>query len=291
MQVDKIKGPLLHKHKAADVKGLNLTYTNLNPMPEKVGGHEAGSTFDKVPYDKLITDHLYPYQSPELSGFGITGQPQLVEVGVNLSGNKSFTWNHSNAGNILPNTGIIREIISYSEIANAIDLLLPSLVVPGMVIPNIIPISKNYRIEGINSKNQKFWSNSFILSSVYPVYSGKVNSPGATPMRPIAAQELLYDSTKAVIQSNGDVTLSFNSVSDDYIWFAIPTTSQLFTKWFITALNTGNISGAVSIGGNLFPNPDTISLTSLQGLWENIPYRVYVSNYRTSVASITFKRA
>jgi len=288
MQIDKIRGPLLHKHKESDISGVD--YSNAEPMPEKVHGLEAGTTFNKRTIKNMFDDLLYPYQYPALSVFGITGQSQLVEVGVNIDGDKSFSWALAHVGNVKPNTGIIRELSTNTIIASAIDLLTPPIVVP-MVIPNIAPISKSYRIEGVNMKDQTFISNLFTLLSFYPVYSGVVNSPGATPTRPTAVQELLLTATKAEIQSTGDITLTFNSVSDDYLWFAVPATSLLFTKWFVTQLNTGNIGGATSPGGNLFPDPDTINLTSIETLWNDIPYRVYISNYRTSVASITFKRA
>jgi len=287
LQIDKIKGPLMHGHKGNEV---DITYTNAKAMPEKVGGHEVGSTFNKVPLKTMLTNLLYPYQYPAMSGFGISGQSQLVEVGVNIDGDKSFTWNRTNIENILPNSGTIRETIGNTVISSLIDLLLPPKVVT-MAIPNLVPISKSYRIEGLNGKNQTFISNLFAILSTYPVYYWKVNSPGATPTRPTAAQGLLAAASKVVIQSNGDITLTFNSVNDDYIGFAVPAINALFTKWYITALNTGNIGGAVSPGGNLFPDPDTINLTSLQSLWTAIPYRIYNSNYRTSVASITFKRA
>ena len=225
-----------------------------------------------------------------MSGFGITGQSQLVEVGVNIDGDKSFTWNRTNIENILPNSGTIKETIGNTVISSGIDLLLPPKVVT-MAIPNLVPISKSYRIEGLNEKNQIFSSNSFGIQSVYPVFNSKVNSPGATPTRPTATQGLLTGAVKSVILSNGDIVLTFNSVNDDYIWFAVPSTSALFTKWYITALNTGNIGGVVSPGGNLFPDPATINLASPGSFWNTISYRVYISNYRTSAASITFKRA
>ena len=287
IQIDKIKGPLMHKHKGNEV---NIIYTNHKAMPEKVGGHEVGSTFDKVPLDTMLTNLLYPYQYPALSVFGMVGQAQLFEVGVNIDGDKSFTWNRSNTENILPNTGIIKEMNGNTVISSGIDLLLPPKIV-SMTIPNTVPIAKSYRIEGTNGKNQNFVSNLFAILSTYPVYYWKVNSPGATPTRPTAAQGLLAAATKMGIQSNGDITITFNSANDDYIGFAVPAINALFTKWYITALNTGNIGGVVSPGGNLFPDPDTINLTSLQSLWTAIPYRVYNSNYRTSVVSITFKRA
>ena len=289
VQIDKIKGPLMHKHKANDVLGLQIDYTNAAAMPEKVHGLEAGTTFNKRTMKNMFDDLLYPYQYPALSGFGITGQPQLVEVGVNIDGSKSFAWTLSNAVNIIANSGIIKDITAATELATGIDLTLPPKVL-ALVIPNTAPIDKSYRIEGLNSKNETFFSYLFKILSVYPVFSGKFNSPGATPTRPTATQGLINGGIKAVYPSNGGIQITFDSASDDYLWFAVPTTSTPFIKWHVTDLNAGNIGGAVSPGGNLFPDPDTISLTSLEALWNNIPYRVYISNYRTSVQTVSFYR-
>lgn len=285
IQIDKIKGPLLHKHKEGDLSGID--YTNAEPMPEKVHGLEVGTTFNKRTMKNMFDDLLYPYQYPAISGFGITGQSQLVEVGVNIDGDKSFNWLCSNVGNIIANSGIIKDISAAIELSTGIDLTLPPEVL-AMVIPNIVPIAKSYRIEGVNSKNETFLSNLFNILSVYPIFSGVFNSPGATPTRPTAAQELINTGTKSVYPSNGGIQLTFDSVSDDYLWFAVPTTSTPFAQWHVTDLNAGNIGGAVSPGGNLFPDPDTINLTSLEALWNDIPYRVYISNYRTSVQTVTF---
>ncbi len=53
--------------------GSNITnvnnFTNLNPMPEDVGGHEAGTTFNDVLITDVINDLLYPYQYPEFTSF------------------------------------------------------------------------------------------------------------------------------------------------------------------------------------------------------------------------------
>jgi hypothetical protein len=75
------------------------------------------------------------------------------------------------------------------------------------------------------------------------------------------------------------LTIPFSSGVNDFIWFAIPSAFPLRTKWFVTILNKGDIGGAKIISGNLFPDPVLVT-------YNNIEYRLYISNYRTNVESI-----
>lgn len=75
------------------------------------------------------------------------------------------------------------------------------------------------------------------------------------------------------------LTIPFNSGVNDFIWFAIPSVFPLRTEWFVNILNRGNIGGAKNISGNLFPDPVLVT-------YNNIEYRLYISNYRTNVEFI-----
>ena len=134
-------------------------------------------------------------------------------------------------------------------------------------------------------------SNVFSLSSTYPVFKGKVSSVNLTLPRPIASGIDIVANVNRVVQiSTGDLPIAIGSVSDDYDWVAVPTTSSLMTNWFISSFDLGSIGGSVSPGGNLFPAPDTVNLTSPNGFWSTIPYRVYITNYPSAISSITLKR-
>jgi hypothetical protein len=83
-----------------------------------------------------------------------------------------------------------------------------------------------------------------------------------------------------VASSTGTISITFSATSDDYLWFAIPQTSTSKTKWYVDALNNGNIGGAVTPAGNLFPAESVVSVTTV--LWAGINYKVYISNYQTA---------
>jgi len=132
-------------------------------------------------------------------------------------------------------------------------------------------------------------SSNSTVSFIYPWFYGTVASGGAPSgsNRPGSDQALINSGTKSVSNSNGTLTVSYNSTSDDYIWFAIPSTSTSKTKWYVDALNNGSIGGAV----NLFPDFDSVSIDSPTVLWNGVSYKIYVSNYQSSVSSIQLKNS
>jgi hypothetical protein len=75
------------------------------------------------------------------------------------------------------------------------------------------------------------------------------------------------------------LTIPYNSQVNDFIWFAIPSIFPLRTKWFVNVLNKGDIGGPKIISGNLFSDPVLVT-------YNNIEYRLYISNYRTNAEFI-----
>jgi hypothetical protein len=263
------------------------TYVNPNPTTISVGGYPSGSKFPIPQTMQQMWDNLlYPYIPPAFTSFLISGQSTLIEVGVPLSGIKTFNWSISNNTNVQANSIAIRDV-------NANVLLASGLVNDGTqdvnigTIVNTAPISQNWRGEAINTQSAPFNSANFNVTSIHPVFYGKVASggAGAGQNRPVANQALIDSGTKLVIPSSGTITLSFNTTSDDYMWFAEPAYNPSKTIWYVNALNTGNIGGAVSAGGNLFPDPDVVSVDSPTLLWNGVPYKIYIANYQSAVSS------
>lgn len=133
-----------------------------------------------------------------------------------------------------------------------------------------------------------------VVNGTYPWYWGKITCAAPSGVgRPDAAcikHEITGNTcggsntgNKVVGISSGTITVNFNSGDNDYLWFATPDASTTKTCWFVDALNKGNIGGAVSAGGNLFPAPETITnVTSVgTGSWGGQSYKIYVSNYQS----------
>jgi len=157
-------------------------YVNASAMPETIHGLNAGTSF-ALPGDtiKSVLDRLlYPYQTPAINAFAITGYSQTIpfEVGVNLNGSKTFTWNRVNGGNINANSGIIYDGVA-TEIQTAINLT-PNTLTMNLDIPNITPISKSFRIEAIATNGAIVVSNDFKFTSVFAMYIGSVTNAAPT---------------------------------------------------------------------------------------------------------------
>ena len=137
------------------------------------------------------------------------------------------------------------------------------------------------------------------LCGIYPWYWGKVTCAGAAGFgRPTSAcikHEMTGNTcggsntgNKVVVTSTGTICTTFNTTENDYLWFATPCASTTKTCWYIDALNNSLIGGAVSPGGNLFPDPEAVTgVTSVgTGSWSNEEYKVYISNKQTCSTSL-----
>lgn len=79
--------------------------------------------------------------------------------------------------------------------------------------------------------------------------------------------------TKAVANSSGTVSIPYSNVVGKKLVIVIPQASVVKTKWYVNALNNGNIGNV----GDLFPVVVNKNYSSPDGLWSNQAYRVYVS--------------
>jgi len=108
---------------------------------------------------------------------------------------------------------------------------------------------------------------------------GTYNSPGGVVPIPDSGDIDILSGTLGG-DPDGSINIPFNSATDDFIWFAIPSAKPVKTSWFVSVLNQGSIGGAVSQFGNLFPDPVTVVVGADS-------YNLYISNYRTAVVNMT----
>lgn len=105
--------------------GDGATYFNDQPMPEKVGGWDAGSTFDPAKTSKEMWDGLlYPFQVPEIT-LTLGTLFKTFEVGENLPTANTVNYTVSNVGNLQApaNGNLTSDIGSASFPVNPITLL------------------------------------------------------------------------------------------------------------------------------------------------------------------------
>lgn len=132
----------------------------------------------------------------------------------------------------------------------------------------------------VTNSNWYTSTNTKTLTGVYPYFYGKV-----ADVQPIADQALIDSGTKVVASSAGNITIDFNSANNEFCWFAIPESSSAKNTWYVNALNNGTIWQP----WDWFPTNVIIPVTSPDGYWTNINYRVYVANYVSAVTDpVTF---
>lgn len=115
------------------------------------------------------------------------------------------------------------------------------------------------------------------VTGLYPYYYGKLTSGS----RPAVTNSLVTGGTKCVASSTSTITVDFDSTSSEYTWIAIPSTSTSKTCWYINALDNGKINNTPS---DKYPDECVISISSGQGCWSSINYKVYMSG---TVGAIT----
>jgi hypothetical protein len=260
------------------------TYNLSSPSTVAVGGLPAGTSLTGRSWQSIIEELLVDYLAPVFSSFAVGGTA-IIEVGATLGGSKTFTWGTTNPTNVAVNSIAIRDMVTSALIASGLANDGSEVVNTGALI-NTTPTTRTWRAEGTNTVAGSFVSSTDSISSIYPYFYGKVASGGAAPgvSRPAANQALINGGTKVVASSGATITINFNSTSDDYIWFAIPTTSTSKTVWFVDALNNGTIGGSVSPGGNLFPAFASVTIDSPSSLWTGVSYKIYISNYQSASA-------
>jgi len=117
------------------------------------------------------------------------------------------------------------------------------------------------------------------ITGLYPYFWG---SSSSSITASDVANEIQYGSkTKVVASSTGTITITFGATDAKYLWFAIPSTSTSKTVWYVSALNTGSIGG----NENLFGSESSQSVTSSDGFWSGVSYKIYITNYATTTGS------
>lgn len=112
-------------------------------------------------------------------------------------------------------------------------------------------------------------------------YYGRYNSPGGIVPIPTSVDiNIATGTVVTTVDPSGPIIVPFNSVVDDFLWFAIPVSAGIKSNWFVTILNQGLIGGPVNQFGNLFPDPVVVTYNSTS-------LNLYISTVRTNVVQMT----
>lgn len=250
---------------------VTTTYSSNSPSTCTVGGITVGTTLTGKTMECLMQDMLAPYIEPTFSSFAVNITSPM-EVGTALGGTKTFTWSTSTSGNVASNSIEICEVgggILGTGLANdgaeALDI--------GTISTNS-PATYTWQIKGCSTNDTPI-SRNVSKCSIYPIYYGIVSCAS----RPAVDNGFVNSGNKSVVQSTSTVTVDFNSVGQ-WTWVATPATSTTKTCWYVTALNNGDMGN----GGDKYPDVCTLDITSGDGCWSAVSYKVYMSGFAASDA-------
>jgi len=243
-------------------------YTGNSPATCTVGGITAGTVLTGQTLQYLVQEMLAPYIVPTFSAFNLNVTSPM-EVGTALSGTKTFTWSTTTSGNVASNS------IGICEVGGS--LLGSGLSNDGTEAlsigtkTNTSPTTWTWQITGCSTQDDSF-SRNVSKCSLYPIYYGKLTSGS----RPAVTNSLVTTGciAKSNVNSTGTVTVSFNSSASEYTWLAIPASSTSKTCWYVNALDNGPVNQNPT---DKYPDECVLDITSAEGCWSSISYKVYMS--------------
>ena len=243
-------------------------YINPNPVPETIGGIEAGTTFPSGKTMQEMWDMLlYPYQTPSFSSFYISGQATTVELGYDIpTGNHTFIWHTTNSTNVEVNSVWISsstgEFITKTGLAND----------GSEVIPFISEVTRNSS-DGVGSRtwnigatntNSGTFGRSYSVSWQWRWYWGTSTSTSLN-------EPQIESLTSSGLYSSYSRTYSFGTGGYKYLCFA---NNYGGPSSFVDELTMLNVAmyGGYSNSENGF-SYDLVTVTNIYG--ETTNYRVY----------------
>lgn len=134
------------------------------------------------------------------------------------------------------------------------------------------------------SASTNYDSTTFTYNNIYPFFWGVSTTQPTTSG--IAALISGGSSNKVLLSAAGTIIIPFAAVSQ-YLWFATFTNYPDKTKWYVDALNNGNIGGPT----NLFQSPVSQSVNSPNGYWSGINFDIYIGNYQTTNTSMQLRNS
>ena len=245
-------------------------FTNATPTPTTIGGIVAGSTFSNDTMQQMWNLLLYPYQSPAFSSFSISGQSTSIEVGITISGTKTFVWGTTNSGNVQTNSIIIRDVTNSVVLATGVANTGSNAIALPSSIQKTSPGSNQWSIQGTNTNSINF-STTFTVSWFWLRYYGTSTNSSLTASQ-IAAL------------SNSGLASSFSGTfayaGGGYKFYCFPDSFGSPSTFKDSSTNL-NVAMASSIDDAFFSNTANslsyglVSVTNVNSQTTN--YRVYRS--------------
>lgn len=232
-------------------------YTNSNPVPTKIGGIEAGSTFDNIDHNALFTRLLYPYIEPTISGISITPGTTILENGsrFNLTGIRF----NINTPSLASSESIHYDFKIGGTVFHTLDTNSRSI---NTTVNRLISSNSSITvsvIDNINNRQKDFTLITYKF--IYPMYHGVVSeNETITPT-------FIKSKTK-LLQEKGNKNIKFTS-NNQKIMFAYPKSYGNLTSIYDS--NNFNIINTFTVQ----------ELNIVASDSKTIPYYVYINEAST----------
>lgn len=238
---------------------VKATYTNSNPSLATVGGIEAGSTFNNIPFSDVLNQLLNPYQNPVISiASSNLGVSRTVEVGERLLGLNEeilFTATVQNNQNLLPGS-----IVYKGDGSTVSNPYIPNY----NSIPNVrvSPGSYSWNAVGTNTKTQQVVSNSITITWAHRTFTGYSTSGSVVNTSELTTINNTLSRPTSVTKPAG---------ASAYLYIFLPTSYPVYTSFTsggfdVPMANTSQVTLTrlgVSVTYNLYRtfNPTAGALT------------------------------
>lgn len=262
----------------------NTTIGALNPGDSV----DAGTTLQGF-VEKLLNKIYYPTYTPHSFSLTNNAGNKPKEVGSSFNITLTFNFNQGEILGKLVNNVWLEDEKQADRLGAATSYILngvsgsnnsSSFNVTTVLGTNTFNGSVTYAIgaQPKDSKNNDFESpfpagtspiQSTSFEGIYPYFYYKSTSP----ITPAIMQSAIANgqATKVVASSTGTITIPFLP-NGEYIAVAYPATSTTKTKWYINALDSGDIKP-----GSILGNETTLPCNSPTGLWNGINFKIHVS--------------
>jgi hypothetical protein len=126
-----------------------------------------------------------------------------------------------------------------------------------------------------------FGTTTYTITGQFPYFYG--TSASLPDVNSIASAISGGTATKIMSpDASGTLTIPYND-TNQFIWFAYQNDYTTKTKWYVTALNNGNIDNT------FITTVATKAINSPDGYWAGISYKIHWSVYATTQTSIQFQ--
>jgi hypothetical protein len=143
-----------------------------------IGGLDPSYSLTGKTPSQILEQLLVVYLPPTIINFASSNYQPTVEVGTTITGVTNFSWGLTNPGNIAAFSGSIVNTINNSSLINGFNLANNGMANISLNTYKLGPNERQeWKVEGTDTKGNKFYSNTLITRAYYKRFYGGVPAP------------------------------------------------------------------------------------------------------------------